>query len=317
MITNCIKKIKFCWHELFIYVKKYITSNSRRLGMAIDFRIRPPYGSFLTMGGIAGDPVAPKDRTKDDLMIPCRKRIPSLVERSMDLFMQEMDLAGIDIGVLMGRRTNNPLYGNSDDSEIYALCQRYPGRFVGFSGIDPHDKGALDQLNNAADEYGFKGVGLDPGWYAEPIKADDSILMPIYEACAKRGLIASITTSIFLGPDVSWSDPAPIHRVAARFPELKIVVPHAAWPYIPQMLAVALLCPNVYIVPDCYYYVDMPGSEDITKAANGFLKDRLLFASSYPVIGLGEAVERWKTRGLTEEALFNSLHYNAAQLLDI
>lgn len=285
--------------------------------MAIDFRIRPPFGSFLSMGGIAGDPIPPKDRTLDDAMIPCRKRIPSLVEGSIELFMQEMDLAGIDLGVLMGRRTNNPAYGNANDEDIYELCRRFPKRFIGFSGIDPHEKDSLDRIGKASEEHGFKGVGLDPGWYADPIKADDPMLMPVYEACARRGLIVSITTSIFLGADVSWSDPAPIHRVAARFPELNIVVPHAAWPYIPQMLAVALVCPNVYIVPDCYFYVDMPGSEDITKAANSFLKDRLLFASSYPVIGLGDAVERWKKRGLNEDALHNSMHYNAAKLLNL
>ena len=121
--------------------------------MAIDFRIRPPFGSFLSMGGIAGDPIPPKDRTLDDAMIPCRKRIPSLVEGSIELFMQEMDLAGIDLGVLMGRRTNNPAYGNANDEDIYELNDNTA---MTLSTVYKLNNITYDKLNLLLDKYKAK-----------------------------------------------------------------------------------------------------------------------------------------------------------------
>lgn len=284
--------------------------------MAIDFRIRPPYGESLKMSLFAGQLPA-NDRFKDAPLSIGKKRIPSAIRGSLDLMVREMDDAGIDVGVLMGRKTNHPVFGNTKTSELDEICKKYPDRFIPFAGLNPADADWREQLDEAV-AAGCRGIGFDPGWYASPLRCDAQELMPLYQACEEKGLIASITCSIYLGPDVSYSDPAAIHRVAARFPRLKIVVPHAAWPHTPQMLGVALICPNVYLMPDCYFYNQhIPFANDIADAANGYLMGQLLFASSYPVAGFQAAVDGWSARPLCREALLNSLHYNAAKLLGL
>ncbi|MFQ9867927.1 MAG: hypothetical protein ACLRWP_13780 [Bilophila wadsworthia] len=48
------------------------------------------------------------------------------------------------------------------------------------------------------------------------------------------------------------------------------------------MLAVAMRCPNVYLMPDCYLYIPgWPYARDYVKAANSYLKYRTP-ASAYP-----------------------------------
>lgn len=74
---------------------------------------------------------------------------------------------------------------------------------------------------------GFRGIGLDVAWLRKQLMIDDRILDPIYEKCQQLGLIASITCSFMLGDDFSFSHPDLIWHVAARYPKLKIVVPHA------------------------------------------------------------------------------------------
>lgn len=286
--------------------------------MAIDFRIRPPYGEGRGLNIFAKEWMY----LSNDLLSETdfgigRRRIPSAINGDMDLFMREMDEAGIDVGVLMGRKTNDPKYGNISNKEIYELCDKYPGRFIPFAGINPDDADWRDQLKEGMD-HGIKGIGLDPGWYANFCYCDAPKMMPIYEEAAKQGLIVSVTQSIYMGPDVTYSHPAAIQRVARTFPELKIVVPHACFPHIPEMLGVALVCHNIYLMPDCYFYTPhMPFANEIAEAANGWLKGRLLFASTYPVCGLKQAIEGWSKRPLSEDALLNSLHYNAARLLGI
>lgn len=285
--------------------------------MAIDFRIRPPYGESLHMSLFTSGQMPASKRFEELPLMIGRKRIPSAVNGSLDMMIKEMDDAGIDYGVLMGRKTNHPVFGNTKNSEFDEICKKYPNRFFSFAALNPFDADWREQLDEAV-KNGCRGVGFDPGWYVPSLRCDAPELMPLYQACEEKGLIASITSSIFLGPDVSYSDPAAIHRVAAKFPKLKIVVPHACWPHIPQILGVALICPNVYLMPDCYFYnTHIPFADDIADAANGYLMKQLLFASSYPVYGFQAAIDGWKAKPLCREALLHSLHYNAAKLLGL
>src|SRR5215217_6894807 len=133
----------------------------------VDFRVRPPFGAFAGMdlyydrGEV--DPVVGSvfDMNVDD--------VPSRRERSMDLFMQEMDEAGIDVGVVMGRaapertpdRAPHLLSGTIPNTDVAALVDRYPGRFVGFGGINGSDSAsALQEIERCVD-LGFRGVAFD------------------------------------------------------------------------------------------------------------------------------------------------------------
>ena len=156
----------------------------------------------------------------------------------------------------------------------------------------------------------------DAGWLRKPLLYDDPIFAPIFEKCQQLGLIASLTSSFMLGPDLTYSDPDAIQHVALKYPSLKIVVPHGCWPHVHKALALAIRCPNVYLMPDCYLYIpNFPLSEEYVIAANTYLKYRILYASSYPVRSLEQALEGWKARAFTDEALKNTLHDNAARLL--
>ena len=56
-------------------------------------------------------------------------------------------------------------------------------------------------------------------------------------------------------------------------------------------------CPNVYLVPDCYVYIDcMPFADTYIEAANSFLKYRTIFGSTYPERSLKQTIEGWKKR---------------------
>ena len=79
-----------------------------------------------------------------------------------------------------------------------------------------------------------------------------------------------------------------------------------------------MFTPNLYLAPDCYFYVeDMPMAGEMLKAANTFLRYQVLFASSYPVRGLKQSVTDWTARNWNEESLRLSLYENAARLLKL
>lgn len=288
--------------------------------MVIDFRVRPPYRGFLDMGIFTRWASPERDPKKMSAFGLGREDVPSVEQRSLDLFFQEMDEAGVETCVVMGRRTKNSTTGsgNVEADDIHELALKHPGRIIPFAGIDPTDEGALREVERVARGLGFKGISLDPGWCVPALHADDDRIMPIYEACERLGLIVSITHSGVVGPDLSYCDPTAIQHVAQLFPRLNIVVAHASWPQVEKALGMAMLCPNVYLCPDVYFYTDnIPMSEHYVTAANGYLKYRMLFASTYPVGGMKQSIAKWSARGLTEDALRRTLRDNAAELLGL
>ena len=68
-----------------------------------------------------------------------------------------------------------------------------------------------------------------------------------------------------------------------------------------ETLGVAWRRPNFWVMPDLYW-ANLPGGSDYTLAANGFLMDRMLFATSYPAVNVEQYVTSLKSAGLTEAA---------------
>jgi len=58
----------------------------------------------------------------------------SFEEQSIEAFIDEMDEAGIDVGVAMGRQSPPP-YGAVPNDDVAELVNKYPGRFVGFGSV--------------------------------------------------------------------------------------------------------------------------------------------------------------------------------------
>ena len=110
-----------------------------------------------------------------------------------------------------------------------------------------------------------------------------------------------------------------IQRVAQRYPDLKIVVSHAAWPYADEMVVVALACPNIYVSPDLYASTKgMICADSYVKGANLFLEDRMLFGTAYPAANsLEESVRDFLGMGWRQEIIHKILWKNAAKLLNL
>jgi predicted TIM-barrel fold metal-dependent hydrolase len=97
---------------------------------------------------------------------------------------------------------------------------------------------------------------------------------------------------------------------------VKFVVGHAFWPWVSQGCGVAFRQENVYLLPD-FYGVRMPGHKHWVEAANGFLSDRILFGSGYPVVDPAMLVGEYKKAGYSDSALEKIFYRNAERLLGL
>ena len=220
----------------------------------IDFRIRPPFKSFLSLS-MYRPGSAPKDQRHVSPFAWDCGPVPSAEQHSIELLIAEMDEAGIDSAVVMGRQAG-PKYGFVDNNDIAELGRLYPGRFHLFGGVSLNDvPAAVAEVERVVGEMGFKGIAVDGGWSDPPVYPDDQRFYPIYERCQELGAILSLSMSIFLGPDLTYVEPVKLQHIAADFPDLLIVVPHAGWPYVMEFLGIAFMYRNVWLAPDFYVYI--------------------------------------------------------------
>ena len=279
--------------------------------MIIDFRLRPPARGFLNLSLF-------RDVQRSARMSRCfgMDQAPSTTQRSPELLLQEMDAAGIDCGVVPGRRAHAFL-GNVSNEDICAILQDYPNRFIGVAGIDPSDKyKAVDEIDRFVVNGPLKGVGIEPGLLPVPMYPNDRRIYPIYEKCEAEGIPLLLMAGGGNGPDAGYSAPMIIDQIAADFPKLTIINTHGGYPWVTEILFVAYRRPNVYICPDMYLF-NQPGWQDYVTAANFALQDRFLFGTAYPFIPLEAGVEHFKKLPFKPEVLPKVLYQNAVRALKL
>jgi predicted TIM-barrel fold metal-dependent hydrolase len=227
-------------------------------------------------------------------------------------YIAEVRETGFAASVVIGRDT--PAIRNDND-QIHALVSRHP-ELVGVGSVDPQRLGrrAPDEAERAIRALGLRAVNLEPA-FGDPARAfDDTIYWPVYETLQDLGAPVFLMTGPTT-PDLALNDPAAIGRMARRFPRLRIVVHHGAWPRVEEIIGVAFRYENVTLVPDMYIF--QPGGKLYVEAANGALADQVAFGSSYPFRAMRQSAHDYQRLGFTDAALDKVLFANSARLLNI
>lgn len=275
---------------------------------AIDLRARPPAGEFLQQRMFTSPGAMAAKLRQRGYDIP-----PSVERRSLPLFFDEMARAGIDTAVLAARAPNDLIGGTSNES-VAELVRAHPDRFLGVGSLRLTPGDAEADLSTCL-TLGFVGVTVEPGVANPPMHADDPDLYPIYEQIGHTGLPAFVSGGD-ANPDISYAFPAALDRVARDFPDLAVVSVHGGWPFVTETLGVAWRRPNFWVMPDLYW-ANLPGKSDYTTAANGFLIDRMLFATSYPAVNMEQHVTALKATGLSPTAWQAVSTHNPRRLLGL
>jgi uncharacterized protein len=230
--------------------------------------------------------------------------------RTHEGFLAEITDAGLSQAVVVGRHTPSQHLPND---RIHEIVSSDP-RLVGIGAVDPDLLGdaTLAEVDRAVLQLGLAGINLEPGFGAPARHPDDRVFYPVYERLSELGAPAFLMSGPTT-PDQRYNDPAPLARVAADFPKLRLVAYHGYWPNVQQLLGVAFRHANVYLVPDMYLF--LPGSEVLVDAANGFLSDQLLFGSSYPFRPIRQSIEDAQRLGFSDSVLGKFFHDNARRLL--
>lgn len=217
------------------------------------------------------------------------------VDISMDQMAQKyqsQNMAAVVIGWDAETATGLPPTPNDLIAEY---ARTYPKTFVGFAGIDPwKGKAAITELERSVD-LGLCGVKFHP--IAQAFFANDPRFWPLWERCQQLGMpclfhVGNTGWRAGIpgggGSQLVYGQPIPyLDDVAARFPELKMVLAHPAFPWTDQALAMAMNKSNVFL--DLSGYSPKYFSPTQVQYCRTLLRGKSLFGSDMPAL----TPERW------------------------
>ena len=95
----------------------------------------------------------------------------------LETFFAQCDAAGIVRTVIKARDVETTFGGRVRNEDVARICAEYPGRFIGFAGVDPN-KGmvAVRELEHAVCDLGLRGLNLQ--CFENRLAIDDRRMYP-------------------------------------------------------------------------------------------------------------------------------------------
>lgn len=231
------------------------------------------------------------------------------------------EAAGL-VGVLLGwdaeRATGRPAL---DNDELAATCAASGGRFVGFGSVDPARPDAIERVRRFP-ELGLRGVKLHPS-FQEFDPASDAVA-PFFDAVAEADLIVLTHAGMSgmgagepggQGLRLDLARPLALDPVAARHPEMPIVLAHVGWPWHLEALAMALHKSNVYLDISGWRYRYLP--DEVKREMRRRLSRQFCFGTDYPMFEPRACLEEFGRLELPDEVARRVLLENASELLGL
>ncbi|MCW0211919.1 MAG: amidohydrolase family protein [Pseudonocardia sp.] len=237
-------------------------------------------------------------------------------------FLGMLDEGGIGLaGVYteaFGSRLGVPTAGNQLVADFVRTA---PDKVVGFGGIDPWEPDAALNVDHAVKELGLSGFVLSP--FKQGLLPDDPRMARVFGRCEALGVPVLLHTGINWSLDAAYDvgHPRYIDAVATAFPDLKLVALHAAWPWVEDMMMVTWRHENVYVDLSAHrprtFTRPNSGWESLLQFGNRQLADRVLFASTWTLLGVPPAdlVAEVRALPLKDDVMDKWLGGNALRLL--
>ncbi len=221
--------------------------------------------------------------------------------------LDDMDANGVERAILLTQV-------KATDDRAQRFVSERPDRFAlgvgGFNLLRPMK--TVRALESFVRDNPVAYAVVGPSFWGDGMyPPSDAVYYPLYTKCCELDLPLCLNTGI-PGPPIPGEAQNPIHldRVCVRFPELKLCMIHGADPWWDTAIRLMLKYQNLRLMTSAWSPKRLPESLLHYLATRG--KDRILFASDYPVLSFERSLGEAANLDLTDEVRDGWLYRNAA-----
>ena len=220
--------------------------------------------------------------------------------------LENMDANGVERAILMSSV-------NATEGRALSFVEARPDRFAlavgGFKLLRPMP--TLRALESFVRAHPVAYAVVGPSFWGDGMYApSDAVYYPLYVKCCELDLPLCLNTGI-PGPPLPAEPQNPIHldRVCIRFPELRLCMIHGADPWWEIAIRLMIKYRNLRLMTSAWSPKYLPPSLLHYMSTRG--KDRVLFASDYPVLSMERCLGEAAGLDLTEDVRNAWLYDNA------
>jgi hypothetical protein len=199
---------------------------------------------------------------------------------------------GIVVPKLGGREKGDTSWYNGNVNDATAtFVKAHPDRLIGFMALHPHDPACLDEFERCRTDLGLRGVKLGANYQNfDPLEAR---ALAIYERAQRYGMpiLFHQGTSPVRDAPIRLAHPLLMDEIAMRYPDLKIIMAHMGHPWQADTCVVIRKHPNLYADVSGNFYRPFSFWEQLIRATEWNVLDKLLLGSDYPIVTVQETID--------------------------
>ncbi|KKC38086.1 amidohydrolase [Devosia epidermidihirudinis] len=228
----------------------------------------------------------------------------------------------VDKAIIFSLRYKDAIGVDGDDEVTARAVAKYPEKFIGFAAMDPRRPDYMDLLVHAIEDLHLKGVKFGPIYNG--VSLLDPRLEPVYEYLQKKNIPLTMHMGTTFGANapINYGRPLDVDTIAARYPDLKMVMAHMGHPWYEECIVVARKHPNVYceVSALCYrpwqYYNILVCAQEylITK------RNKIFWGTDFPwatvqesidgLLNVNDHIEGTRLPRVTQDTMDAILHSN-------
>ncbi|MGD0686622.1 MAG: amidohydrolase family protein [Streptosporangiaceae bacterium] len=230
------------------------------------------------------------------------------------------NMAAVIFTVDAATATGHPALSSED---IATEAAGHADVLIPFGSVDPHrGAAAVEQARSLVRDFGVRGFKFHPS--LQGFSPDDERFRPLWGAIEELGVPALFHTGQNgigaglpggRGIKLRYSNPLLLDDVAADFPGLTVILAHPSVPWQAEAISMAVHKSNVYIDLSGWSPKYFPA--ELTAAAGGMLRGKVLFGSDYPLITPERWIDDFTALGIRAEVLPAILKDNARKVLNL
>jgi predicted TIM-barrel fold metal-dependent hydrolase len=168
---------------------------------------------------------------------------------------------------------------------------KYPQKLIGFAGIDPTERSALDELHACRENLQLRGITLSPA--NQDFHPTDSRAMRIYAEAERLGMPIVIHSPGQYTEEskLEYARPYLLDEVARTFPSLRLVIAQMGQPWVDETICMLAKHPNVYADVSGLLPRPWKAYDALVTAHQYQVIDKLLFGSDFPYTSVAECIE--------------------------
>jgi uncharacterized protein len=262
---------------------------------------------------------------KTDTSLAAFRELALSLASDDDAVLAALDAAGIERALITGfdeASTGGCTFVTNES--VAAIAARHPDRFIPFCGADiMRGSGAVREVEDWLKNRNFRGLSLRPFMIGLP--PDDRRYYPFYEKCVEFNVPVSVHAS------ANWTTSRPselghpryFDTVACDFPDLKLILSHAGYPWVLESCLLAWKHPNLYLELGAHRpkYFAAPGAgwEPLMRFGTTTIRHKILYGTGAFLINRppSELVGEMKALPIPSDILGDWLYGNAKALFNL